>query len=84
MALNIANPKVEEKAIQVARITGMNKTAAVEAALDYFLARHGKDAVRERNRGSLAKLLDDFASLPVLDSRSPDEIIGYDEHGLPK
>ena len=24
------------------------------------------------------------AALPELDRRSPDEIIGYDEHGLPK
>lgn len=24
-----------------------------------------------------------FANLPVLDSRSDDEIMGYDEHGLP-
>jgi hypothetical protein len=23
------------------------------------------------------------ASLPVLDARSPDAIVGYDEHGLP-
>jgi hypothetical protein len=23
------------------------------------------------------------AALPVLDPRSPDEILGYDEHGLP-
>ena len=25
-----------------------------------------------------------YSSLPVLDSRSDDEIIGYDERGLPK
>lgn len=24
-----------------------------------------------------------FSSLPVSDARSPDEIMGYDEHGLP-
>jgi antitoxin VapB len=24
-----------------------------------------------------------FSSLPVLDPRSPDEILGYDENGLP-
>ncbi len=24
------------------------------------------------------------ASLPVLDPRSPEEILGYDEHGLPR
>jgi antitoxin VapB len=25
-----------------------------------------------------------IASLPVLDPRTPDEIIGYDEHGVPE
>jgi len=24
-----------------------------------------------------------FARLPVLDRRDPDDILGYDEHGLP-
>ena len=35
----------------------------------------------------LADVLDEIAlrcaSLPVLDSRNPDEILGYDEDGLP-
>ena len=25
-----------------------------------------------------------YASLPLLDQRTPEEIIGYDEHGLPR
>jgi antitoxin VapB len=31
----------------------------------------------------LREISDDFRSLPVLDLRTPDEIIGYDESGLP-
>jgi hypothetical protein len=31
MVLNIANKRVEEKAIQASRILGVNKTAAVES-----------------------------------------------------
>ena len=38
--------------------------------------------------GSLADELDAIArrcaALPVLDARSADEIIGYDEHGVPR
>ena len=38
--------------------------------------------------GSLADELDAVAhrcaSLPVVDARSADEIIGYDEHGVPR
>ena len=42
---------------------------------------------RRRNRKRLADELDEIAhhcaSLPVLDKRSNDEIIGYDEKGMP-
>ena len=48
MALNIANRKVEEKTIRASRILGVNKTAAVEFALDYYFRtpwyREGKQS----------------------------------------
>ena len=31
----------------------------------------------------LSALADELATLPVVDGRHPDEIIGYDAHGLP-
>lgn len=56
---------------------------AVTRALRDRLAR----LRRERTDRSLADELDDIgrrcARLPVLDSREPDEILGYDDHGLP-
>ena len=43
---------------------------------------------RERTGRPLADELDKIAlhcsRLPVRDSRTPDEILGYDEHGLPR
>ena len=36
------------------------------------------------DRKKLAELLAYFDSLPVDDPRSPDEIIGYDENGVPR
>jgi antitoxin VapB len=43
---------------------------------------------RERSRRRLADELDEIARhcsrLPVLDARTSDEILGYDEHGLPR
>jgi len=43
---------------------------------------------RARHRRSLADELDtigkECAALPLLDPRLPDEIVGYDEHGLPR
>ncbi|MBB4660755.1 type II toxin-antitoxin system VapB family antitoxin [Conexibacter arvalis] len=38
--------------------------------------------VEERERAMLAAA-DVIANLPVLDDRSPEEILGYDESGLP-
>ena len=82
MALNIANRKVEEKAIQASRILGVNKTAAVEIALDYYLEHHDSKKKESLTRKEAARLLDELAALPVLDQRDPDDILGYDENGI--
>ena len=82
MALNIANRKVEEKAIEASRLLGVNKTAAVEIALDYYLDNHRTGQESSATRRDTARLLDELAALPVKDDREPDEIIGYDEDGL--
>jgi antitoxin VapB len=83
MALNIRNPETERLATQLADETGETKTEAVTRALRDRLAR----VRRQRNGRSLADDLDDIAAhcagLPVLDSRSPNEILGYDHRGLP-
>lgn len=82
MALNIANRKVEEKAIHASRILGVNKTAAVEIALDYYLEHHCTGHENSLVRKETARLLDELTEIPVLDNREPDEILGYDENGL--
>jgi antitoxin VapB len=84
MALNIRNPETEQLAEKLARLTGETKTEAVTRALRDRLAR----VRRERSGRRLADDLDAIAlhcaRLPVVDARSPDEILGYDEHGLPR
>lgn len=83
MALNIRNPEAEQLAKDLARITGETKTQAVTQALRERLAR----LRRERVKRCLSDELDEIAlhcsRLSVRDSRTPDEILGYDEHGLP-
>jgi len=83
MALNIRNLKAEELAEAVASLTGETKTEAVINALRDRLAR----LQRERRGRRLADELDAIAAncsrLPVLDRRPPDEILGYDDDGLP-
>jgi antitoxin VapB len=84
MALNIRNREAEQLADAVARLAGETKTEAVTRALRDRLAR----LRRERGGRRLADELDDIArhcaALPVNDSRPVDEILGYDEHGLPR
>ena len=83
MALNIRNRTAEELAETLVRLTGETKTEAVTKALRDRLER----IRRQRSGRSLAEELDDIAlhcaSLPVLDDRRTDEILGYDENGLP-
>ena len=83
MALNIRNRTAEELAETLAGLTGETKTQAVTKALRDRLER----IRRQRSGRSLAGELDDIAlhcaSLPVLDDRRTDEILGYDENGLP-
>jgi len=84
MPLNIRNPEAERLAETLAHLTGESKTEAVTKALRDRLAR----VRRERSQRRLADELDEIArhcaSLPVRDARSAEEIIGYDEHGLPR
>lgn len=84
MALNIRNPETERLAAELAKETGETKTEAVTRALRDRLGR----VRRDRGRRSLADDLDDIAvrcaRLPVIDSRPPDEILGYDAHGVPR
>ncbi|WP_447974911.1 type II toxin-antitoxin system VapB family antitoxin [Nitrospira sp. Kam-Ns4a] len=83
MALNIRNVETEKLAAALASLTGETKTEAVTKALKERLEK----LKRRRGRNRLADELDEIAkhcaSLPVRDLRSDDEIIGYDEKGLP-
>ena len=83
MVLNIRNRTTEELAATLARLTGETKTQAVTTALRDRLER-----IRRRRTGrGLADELDAIAlhcaSLPVLDERAAEDILGYGEHGLP-
>jgi antitoxin VapB len=84
MALNIRNAEAERLAQALARLTGETKTEAVTRALRDRLLR----VRRERRGRRLADELDEIAlrcsRLPVLDERPADEILGYDDDGLPR
>ena len=84
MALNIRNPEAERLAAELARQTGETKTEAVTKALRDRLARLRRERSKRRLADELDAIARHCASLPVLDPRRPDEILGYDERGLPR
>ncbi|MFP3941929.1 MAG: type II toxin-antitoxin system VapB family antitoxin [Thermoanaerobaculia bacterium] len=84
MALNIRNPEAERLAGEVAELTGETKTDAVTTALRDRLERLRRDRVQRSLADELDEIARHCASLPVLDPRPPDEILGYDEDGLPR
>ena len=83
MAPKIRNRTTEELAATLAKLTGETKTHVVPPALQDRLER----VCRRRSSRSLAAELDEIAlhcaSLPVLDDRVAEDMLGYDEYGLP-
>ena len=83
MALSIKSIEVERLAREIAAKTGESLTGAIEKALQERLKR-----IKSNRRNQLLGMqLDDILrrvdEMPELDSRTPDEIIGYDDDGLP-
>lgn len=75
--------EVERLARQIASKTGESLTGAIEKALRERLERIKYERRQQIIRAQLQEILDRVDRLPILDSRSPDDILGYDEHGLP-
>jgi len=83
MALSIKSDEADRLARELAAETGETLTEAVEVALRERLDReHAKHTASMRTR--LARLAADVAALRVADDRTPEEIIGYDDAGLPR
>jgi antitoxin VapB len=84
MALNIRNPETEKLAAELSRSTGESKTEAVTKALRDRLIRVRRERAQRGLADELEEIAEHCASLPVLDGRRADEILGYDESGLPR
>jgi antitoxin VapB len=82
MALSIKSDEADRLARELAAKTGESLTEAVVIALQERLVR---ESARRGPRMTmrLRRLQSDVATLPVLDPRAPDEILGYDDNGLP-
>jgi antitoxin VapB len=84
MAISIKSIETERLAREVAAKTGESLTGAIQRSLEERLNR----LKQQRRSQILASQLEDILrrvdQLPILDSRTADEIIGYDEQGLPR
>jgi antitoxin VapB len=83
--LNIKDPETHALARELAAATGETITRAVHIAVRERLQ---KVRVRKTARRRLADRLDEIAkhcaALPVVRDRPLDEILGYDDRGLPR
>jgi len=84
MALSIKSAEADRLARKLAATTGESITLAVTVAMRERLAREErKRDDPEARMAEVRAIIDHYASLPILDSRSEDEILGYDENGIP-
>jgi antitoxin VapB len=82
MAINIKNPEVELAIRKLAAQMGVELTSAIGLAVKHELNRI---AVGPSTRlSSMRAIANRVSELPIKDRRSEDEILGYDEAGLPR
>jgi antitoxin VapB len=85
MPLNIEDPEAHDLARELAAATGETITRAVTVAIRERLqkVRRGETATPRRLADRLDEIADHCAALPVLSDRSIDDILGYDDRGMP-
>jgi antitoxin VapB len=84
MALSIKDPETEQLARSLAQLTGENITTATKRAIEERLRRLGGQARKEALLEDMAQIRRRWSEMQVVDDRAPEEILGYDEHGLPR
>ncbi len=84
MSLNIKDPEADTLVRKLAHATGETITEAVTVAVKERLERLQAGRRPRRLADELDEIALRCASLPVLDERSEEEILGYDANGLPR
>ncbi len=84
MALSIKNEEADRLARELADAAGESLTEAILNALRERLQRVTGRRSAPLLREDIARMQARIADLPVRDARSDDEIVGYDETGLPR
>ena len=81
MALNLKNETAERLAKEVSALTGESLTQAVIRALDERLARLRGRRTASSTYEAIMEISRRASALPDLDTRSDEEILGYDDTG---
>ena len=84
MALSIRNPQAEKLAREVAAESGESLTEAIIHALEERLERLKGRRTTTDVAEEIMKISLRCRALPEKDQRSADEILGYDERGIPQ
>ncbi len=84
MALSIKDPETDRLARALAEATGESITEAIRRALEERLNRETQRASTYRLQTVVRRVQERLAGLPVLDARDPDDLLAYDEHGVPR
>ena len=83
MSLNIKNEETRWRVRELARLAGETMTQAVDRAVTERLDRLARASNRAQRVDRLLQIGRECAALPVLDERSPEDML-YDERGLPR
>jgi len=83
MTLELRSPRATALAHELAAATGEDIETAVERALQDRLSRLAPPPVSDKI-AEIDAIFERLARMPVLDCRLADEIIGYDDRGLPR
>jgi len=84
MPLSIKSLETERLVREIAAKTGESLTGAIQKALEERLERINRERQSRTLANQIEEILARVDQLPVLDVRSADEIVGYDEDGLPR
>jgi len=83
MALNIKNPQADQLARELTQLTGESITDAVIRSMQERLERERAARGYSVRLKELRRIRERYQSLPLQDDRLADDILGYDELGLP-
>lgn len=83
VAINIKDAETDAKARELAAITGESITVAIRKAVEQRLRR---ESMRQRSGAAdrILAIADRLSNRPRLSTERAEQILGYDEDGLPQ